>query len=219
MKAKWLEERSAVVLPEHPRWRGNSSNTRVGGATRVSCHAWERAPSHSRYRALTGARSHATKPIKCEWLFDGTLQSRKHRDGGKGDRKAQAKRQAEKRRRAREAARVAACFPPKGKAGKPTKTWRIEMFERRRLRGKQTPMGVRRFARTTHEALQAAKKAASNALEQETLALARLKDVTAFATKTRDALRAARQEASVASNELKAAKQEASGGGGTERGT
>ena len=147
--------------------------------------------------------------MKFEWLFDGTLQSRKHRGGGKGDRKAQAKRQAEKRRLAREAARVAACLPPKGKAGKPTKTWRIEMFERRRLRGKQTPMGVRRFARTTHEALQAAKKAASNALEQETLALARLKDVTAFATQTRDALRAARQEASVASDALKAAEQEA----------
>ena len=90
-----------------------------------------------------------------------------------------------------------------------SKTWRIEMFERRRLRGKQTPMGVRRFARTTHEALQAAKKAASNALEQRTLALARLKDVTAFATQTRDALRAARQEASVASDALKAAEQEA----------
>ena len=117
-RRSWDDGRAqcSVLSAQRPRWRGNSSNTRVGGATRVSCHACERAPSHSRYRALTGARSHAPKAIKFQLLCDGTLKTRKHRDGGKGDRKAQAKRQAEKLRLARLAARVAACLPPNGKA-------------------------------------------------------------------------------------------------------
>ena len=89
-------------------------------------------------------------------------------------------------------------MPPKGKAGRTAKAWRIEMFERRRLRGKPTLMGVRRFATRAHEALQAAKHAASIALDRETLALALVKDLV-------DALRAARQEAAVAVEQKKEA--------------
>ena len=65
------------------------------------------------------------------------------------------------------------------------------------------------FARTIHDALRAAQQASSNAMEQGALAAATMKDVTAFATKTRDALRAAGQDAAVANDVLKSAEQEA----------
>ena len=61
---------------------------------------------------------------------------------------------------------------------------RTEMLVRRRLRGKQTPMDARRFARPTYEALQAAKHAAPIASDRERLALSLAKDLL-------DALRAA----------------------------
>ncbi len=155
-----------------------------------------------------------------EWLVGGTLLGRKHRGGGKGDREAQTQRQVEKRRLAREAARLAAGKPKskggqqqgpqKGRCSKSTgvlpakrpQCQKAAWMMRRRLRGKQTPMGVTAFARTAHAmvkhaeavladsvareraavaAAQAAKQGASVALEREKAAHARTADALNYA--------------------------------------
>ena len=80
-------------------------------------------------------------------------------------------------------------------------TWPTETFDKRRLHGRQMPMGWKRSLGTSHDKLQAAKQAAPNALEKDRLAVARLTDATAFAAKALDSLRAAKQEAAVTSGQ------------------
>ena len=142
-----------------------------------------------------------------EWLVAGTLLGRKHRGGGKGDRKAQTQRQAEKLRLARMAARAAAGRlkskggrppgPQKRRCSKSSMTKRNQCQKtawmiRRRLRGKQTPMAVTAFARAANEAIEqakAAKQDATVALEQTKKAEARLADAIDYADRLRSRVR------------------------------
>ena len=90
-----------------------------------------------------------------DWLLGGKW-SGQPRGGGKGDRGAQYQRQLEKRRLARDAGK---CGRPQGPqkrrcskstGGLPAKRAQCQKTQwmiRRRLRGKQTPMGVAVFAR------------------------------------------------------------------------
>ena len=102
----------------------------------------------------------------------------KHRGGGKGDVKPQWTRANAKRRLKRLAAAAAAgrhyrLGRPQGPQKKRVKgahRVRAQALIRRRLRGKQAPVGMHRFARTIPEASQAAKQAKPNAVDQEALA-------------------------------------------------
>ena len=144
-------------------------------------------------------------------MLDETLKARNHRGGGNGVVKAQRKRRNEKLRLALWTSAAATGKPPPkldrppGPQKKGPQKWRIDMLDRRRLRGKQAPMAVRRFASTTYEALRAAKHAALRATE--TLAVAQLTNATAFATNARGALIPGGEAGSVGSQ--KAAKREA----------
>ena len=88
------------------------------------------------------------------WLRDGTLQGRSRRGGGTGDRKAQWQKATEKRRLEGMAAAAAAGRPfklgrPHGSQKKRLKgaqSGRAQTMTKRRLRGKQTPMRMIRFA-------------------------------------------------------------------------
>ena len=83
-----------------------STNTRVGGATlRIPALAGnfpsvapfvDRPPLTIAITISTGARLPALSPMTFQWLVDGTLQSRKHRVGGK---KATARRSGRGRTR------------------------------------------------------------------------------------------------------------------------
>jgi len=149
-----------------------------------------------------------------EWLVAGTLLGRKHRGGGKGDRKAQTQRQNEKRRLARVAARTAAGRlkskggrppgPQKRRCSKSSMTKRNQCQKaawmiRRRLRGKQTPMAVTAFARAANEAIEQAKAAKQDA----TVALEQTKKA---ANESIEAAKAAKQDATVALEQTKKAE-------------
>ena len=143
------------------------------------------------------------------------------RGGGKGDRVAQTQRQVEKRRLAREVARAAAA-EPKSKGGRPQGPQKRRCSKstgglpakrsqnqkaawmRRRLHGKQPPLGLTAFARAaqakvTHAhavmadsvakeraavaVAQSAEQGASVALDQKEAAEAQAKDALKYADK------------------------------------
>ena len=88
------------------------------------------------------------------WLVDGKWLG-PPRSGGQGDREAQTRRQNEKRKMQRMAAREAA-GKPKSKGGRTPGSHSKQQCQkaawmiRRRLHGKQPPLGLTAFARGAH---------------------------------------------------------------------
>ena len=98
------------------------------------------------------------------------------RGGGQGDREAQTRRQNEKRKMQRMVARREAAANPKSKRGrKPGSDSKLQYqkaaWMRRRLRGKQPPLGMTAFARVAHAKAIRAKAFADQAKAAEAEAL------------------------------------------------
>ena len=133
-----------------------------------------------------GARGSA--PMPGNWRGDDGVWRGPER-GSKGDREAQTQRQVEKRRLAREVARAAAGkpkskggrtqWPQKGRCSKSTSglprkrpQCQKASWMRRRLRGKQAPMGVTAFARAAHAKVTHAKAVMAESVTSERAAVA-----------------------------------------------
>ena len=86
-----------------------------------------------------------------KWLVDGKWLG-PPRGGSKGDRKAQYERKREKRRLAREAAALAGVKRGPGRPPGRRSKQQLQAVQwmRRRLRGKQTVLGERAFAKAAH---------------------------------------------------------------------
>ena len=143
------------------------------------------------------------------WIWKGKCGLGPKRAGGKGDREGQKRRESQKRRQARAAAREAA-GKPKSKGGRTPGSHSKQQCQkaawmiRRRLHGKQPPLGLTAFARAaqakvTHAhavmadsvakeraavaVAQSAEQGASVALDQKEAAEAQAKDALKYADK------------------------------------